>query len=198
MFVPPPFQKRNSIFINVLGFLWGFLCAYKGKPECFFLPFPIYLHLAFLVFVCLIFLAVPQGMRGLSWQRAMLSCVLCPWGFSRQEYWSGLLCPPPGDLPNPGIEPVLPHCRWILYRLSHQGSPWMLEWVAYPFSRGSSRPRNRTMQRSSALQVDSLPADLPGDQTRASAVGLCRLHHWTTREVLEPCSFGFDFVFFLK
>ena len=26
-------------------------------------------------------------------------------GFSRQEYWSGLLCPPPGDLPDPGIEP---------------------------------------------------------------------------------------------
>ena len=27
-------------------------------------------------------------------------------GFSRQEYWSGLPCPLPGDLPNPGIEPV--------------------------------------------------------------------------------------------
>ena len=27
-------------------------------------------------------------------------------GFSRQEYWSGLLCPPPGDLPNPVIEPA--------------------------------------------------------------------------------------------
>ena len=27
-------------------------------------------------------------------------------GFSRQEYWSGLPCPPPGDLPNPGIKPV--------------------------------------------------------------------------------------------
>ena len=26
-------------------------------------------------------------------------------GFSRQEYWSGLLCPPPGDLPNSGNEP---------------------------------------------------------------------------------------------
>ena len=25
-------------------------------------------------------------------------------GFSRQEYWSGLPCPPPGDLPNPGIQ----------------------------------------------------------------------------------------------
>ena len=28
--------------------------------------------------------------------------------FSRQEYWSGLPCPPPGDLPNPGIKPVSP------------------------------------------------------------------------------------------
>ena len=27
-------------------------------------------------------------------------------GFSRQKYWSGLPFPPPGDLPNPGIEPV--------------------------------------------------------------------------------------------
>ena len=26
-------------------------------------------------------------------------------GFSRQEYWSGLSCPPPGDLPDPGVEP---------------------------------------------------------------------------------------------
>ena len=29
-------------------------------------------------------------------------------GFSRQEYWSGLPCPPPGDLPNPGVEPRSP------------------------------------------------------------------------------------------
>ena len=32
----------------------------------------------------------------------------CPWGFSRPEYWSGFLCPPPGDLFNPGIEPRSP------------------------------------------------------------------------------------------
>ena len=40
-------------------------------------------------------------------------------GFSRQEYWSGLLFPLPGNLPNPGIYPASPeflvHCRWILY-----------------------------------------------------------------------------------
>ena len=40
-------------------------------------------------------------------------------GFSRQEYWSGLPVPSSGDLPNPGIEPRSPHCRQILYHLSH-------------------------------------------------------------------------------
>ena len=29
-------------------------------------------------------------------------------GFSQQEDWSGLPCPPPGDLPDPGIEPTFP------------------------------------------------------------------------------------------
>ena len=40
---------------------------------------------------------------------------------SRQEYWSGLWCPPPGDLPTQGSNPCLPHCKWILYQLSHEG-----------------------------------------------------------------------------
>ena len=31
-----------------------------------------------------------------------------PMGFSRQEYWSGLPCPSPGDLPKPGIKPASP------------------------------------------------------------------------------------------
>ena len=37
-----------------------------------------------------------------------LSKVPLSMGFSRQEYWSGLPFPPPGDLPDPGIEPVSP------------------------------------------------------------------------------------------
>ena len=37
-------------------------------------------------------------------------------GFSRQEYWSGLPCPPSGDFPDPGIEPVSPYIgRRVLY-----------------------------------------------------------------------------------
>ena len=50
----------------------------------------------------------------------------------------------PGIFPTQGSNPGLPHCRWILYHLSHQGSSRILEWVAYPFSMGSSWPRNQT------------------------------------------------------
>ena len=49
-----------------------------------------------------------------------------------------------GIFPTQGLNSGLPHCRWILYELSHQGSPRILEWVAYPFSSESSRPRTRT------------------------------------------------------
>ena len=42
-------------------------------------------------------------------------------GFSRQEYWSGLPFPSPGDLLDPGIEPRSQHCRQTLYHLSQQG-----------------------------------------------------------------------------
>ena len=36
------------------------------------------------------------------------------------------------------------YCKWILYQLSHEGSPRILEWVSYPFSSSSSLPRNWT------------------------------------------------------
>ena len=48
-------------------------------------------------------------------------------GFSRQEYWSGLSCPPLGDLPNPGIEPRSSYISYIgrkvLYHWCHLRSP---------------------------------------------------------------------------
>ena len=43
--------------------------------------------------------------------------------FSRQEHWSGLPFPPPGDLPDPGIEPESPALQLDSLLLSHQGSP---------------------------------------------------------------------------
>ena len=44
-------------------------------------------------------------------------------GLSRQEYWSGSLCPSPGDLPNPGIEPVSPAWQADSLPLNHLGNP---------------------------------------------------------------------------
>ena len=48
-------------------------------------------------------------------------------GFSKQEYWSGLPCPPPRDLLDPGIEPKSPALQADSLPLSHQGSP--IPWI---------------------------------------------------------------------
>ena len=91
-------------------------------------------------------------------------------GFSRQEYWIGLPFPSPGDLPDPGIEPRSPalqayslptelwgkpKVKWkLLSCVPLFSAPWtvvhgilqarILEWVTFPFSRGSSQPRDST------------------------------------------------------
>ena len=67
-----------------------------------------------------------------------------PWNSPGQNTGVGSLSLLQGIFPTPGSNPGLPHCRWILYQLNHKGSPRILEWVAYPFSRGSSQPRNQT------------------------------------------------------
>ena len=45
-------------------------------------------------------------------------------GFSRQEYWSGLPFPSPGDLSDPGIKPTSPALQVDSLPLSHWGSPY--------------------------------------------------------------------------
>ena len=49
-----------------------------------------------------------------------------------------------GISPPEGSNPSLLYCGQILYQLSHKRSPRILEWVGYPFSRGSSQPKNWT------------------------------------------------------
>ena len=49
--------------------------------------------------------------------------LLYSWGSSRQEYWSGLPCPPPGDLPNAGIEPRSPSLHVYSLPTEPQGKP---------------------------------------------------------------------------
>ena len=117
-------------------------------------------------------------------------------GFSRQEYWSGLPFPPPGDLTDPGVKPRSP----VLQEDSLLSEPpekpisftftnfiskenvcaqWLQlcptlcdpihgilqariqEWVAVPFSMGSSQPR------SPILQVNSLLSEPPGKRVNS-------------------------------
>ena len=76
-----------------------------------------------------------------------------------------------GIFPTQGLNQGLLHCRWILYRLSHQRSPIILEWVAYPFSRESSWSRT---------------------QTKVSCIAGRFFTSWTTREAQKrPCSSSF-------
>ena len=92
------------------------------------------------------FPGVFQFLPKLKWK--LLSCVqlfATPWTMQSMEYPGvGSLSLLQEIFPTQGLNPGLPHCRRILYQLSHKGSPRMLEWVASPFSRGPSWPRNRT------------------------------------------------------
>ena len=109
------------------------------------------------------------------------SCVLCLMAQLCSALCDPMDCSPPGSFvhgdspgknagvgchaffqwifPTQGWNPGLLHWRWVLYSLSHQGSPRVLEWVAYPFARESSNSGNKP--GSPALQAASLPAELP-------------------------------------
>ena len=81
-----------------------------------------------------------------------------PWNSPGQNTRVGNRSLLQGIFTTQGSDWGLLHCRWILYQLSHQGSLRILELVSYPFSNGSSWPRNQP--GSPALQVDSLPAEV--------------------------------------
>ena len=64
------------------------------------------------------------------------------WNSPGQSTGVGSLSLLQGIFQTQGSNPGILHCRWILYQLSHKRSPRILEWVAYPLSRGFSQPWN--------------------------------------------------------
>ena len=79
-----------------------------------------------------------------------------PWNSPGQNTGVGGLSILQGIFSAQGSNPGVPHCRWILNHSSHQGSPGMRDWVAYPFSRDLPNPGIK--MGSPALQAGSLPA----------------------------------------
>ena len=76
-----------------------------------------------------------------------------------------------GIFPTQGLNPGLPHCKWILYQLSHKGSPRILEWVANPFP--GDLPDPGIELGSSALQADSLLTELSEKGNTAIKIRCC-------------------------
>ena len=93
--------------------------------------------------------ALPCGCWLLLFSRSVMSDSLqlhgpySSWNSLGQNTGVGSVSLLQGIFPTQESNPGLPHCRLILYQLSHKGSPRILEWVANPFSSGSSWPKNQ-------------------------------------------------------
>ena len=125
-----------------------------------------------------------------------------PWDSPGQNNGVGSHSLLQGSFPIQRSNPGLPHCRRILYWLSHQGSPRIWDWVAYPFSSRSSRNWIGIELESPAVQADSLPAELWGklswligkdpdagkdwgQEKGATEDEMVGWHHWLNGHVFE-------------
>ena len=94
-------------------------------------------------------LVPPLWIQPVKWKSVMSNCLqshgpYSPWNSPGQNTGVGSLSLLQGIFPTQGSNPGLLHCMQILYQLRHYGSPGIPKWVAYPFSSGSSQPRNQT------------------------------------------------------
>ena len=120
-----------------------------------------------------------------------------PWNSPDQNTGVDSLSLFQGIFPTQGSNADLLHCRRILYQLSHKRSPRILEWIAYPFSSGSSRPKSWTRVSSiaggfftnwanrEAFVIAYMWADLSHIGFGA-AVTLCRKHRKLYLLLLQP------------
>ena len=116
----------------------------------------------------------------------------CTWNSPAQNTGVGSLSLLQRIFPTQGSNPGLLHWRRILYQLSHKGSPRILEWVAFPFSRGSSQPRDRTQASRIAggspriLEWVAYPfsngSSWSRNQTQVSHIACDFFNLWATRE----------------
>ena len=86
--------------------------------------------------------------------------LFCPWNSLGQNTGVDSLSLLRGIFPTQGLNPGLPHCRQVLYQLSHKGSPRILDGQLIPSP--ADLPNPGIEPGSPALQVNSLPTELSG------------------------------------
>ena len=75
-------------------------------------------------------------------------------GFSRQEFWSGLPFPPPGDLPNPGIEPASPALAGRFFTTETPGKPKPpFTWRHFQFWKWLIKRGTMILSRTSGMRI---------------------------------------------
>ena len=128
--------KHDFVLRNYLNCISVFILLFP--------PFPHYSqrhgNFTWLVIVCEIVkvLVISLVSNSLQPHRLQPARLLCPWRFSRQEYWSELPCSPLGDLPNPGLLPcwqILCHSDPHITKLKSQAASFpspLLLWPVMP------------------------------------------------------------------
>ena len=122
---------------------------------------------------------------------SLVNGLISPWNSPGQNTGVGSHSLLQGIFPTQELNPGLPHCRQILYQLSHQGNPSILEWVAYPVSRESSDPW--VEPKSPALQADSLPAELPGNPSLVNMnmqIKISMRHYFISTKIVKIICHG--------
>ena len=83
-------------------------------------------------------------------------------GFSRQEYWSELPCPPPGHLPDPGIKPTSLTSADLAGRFFTTSTTWEAQSAAYPHGIVIEREEKQTFLQILNLKLDTFVYELLG------------------------------------
>jgi len=97
--------------------------------------------------------------------------------FSMHEHWSGLPCPPPGDLPNPGIKPRSPALQADSLPTEPPGKPKSKEWVAWwaaVYGVAQSWTRLKRLSSSSGSSLSLLQGIFPTQESNGGCLQ-CRL-----------------------
>ena len=96
-------------------------------------------------------------------------------GFSRQEYWSGLLCPPSGDLPDLGIEPASPALAGEVFTTSTTWKAWVHSLV-----------QSSSVAQLCLIVCDTMDCSTPGFSVHHQLLGLAQTHVHQVGDTIQP------------